>query len=43
MGHGYCIQWSHQQVCGVYLDDITLYSKNQYDHIPHLKTIFELC
>ena len=27
----------------VYLDDITIYSKNQDDHIPHLKEIFEWC
>ena len=27
----------------VYLDDITLYSKNKDDHIPHLKAIFERC
>ena len=27
----------------VYLDDITMYSKNQNDHIPHLTTIFERC
>ena len=27
----------------VYLDDITMYSKNQNDHIPHLKEIFERC
>ena len=27
----------------VYLDDITMYSKNQDDHIPHLKAIFEQC
>ena len=27
----------------VYLDDITVYSKNQNDHIPHLKAIFERC
>ena len=27
----------------VYLDDITAYSKNKKDHIPHLKAIFERC
>ena len=27
----------------VYLNDITLYSKNWNDHIPHLKEIFERC
>ena len=27
----------------VYLDDITVYSKNQVDHVPHLKVIFERC
>ena len=27
----------------VYLDAITVYSKNQNDHIPHLKEIFERC
>ena len=27
----------------VYLDDITVYSKSLYDHIPHLKAIFEQC
>lgn len=25
----------------VYLDDITVYSRNQDDHIPHLKEIFK--
>ena len=27
----------------VYLDDITIYSKKQKDHVPHLKAIFERC
>ena len=27
----------------VYLNDITVYSKTQGDHIPHLKAIFERC
>jgi hypothetical protein len=27
----------------VYLDDITVYSKTQGDHIPHLKAILERC
>ena len=27
----------------VYLDDITMYSKNWNDHTPHLKEIFERC
>ena len=27
----------------VYLDDITVYSKIQKEHIPHLKAIFERC
>ena len=25
----------------VYLNDITVYSKNREDHVPHLKAIFE--
>jgi hypothetical protein len=27
----------------VYLDDITIYSKNRLDHISHLKLVFEQC
>ena len=27
----------------VYLNDINVYSKNQEDHVPHLKVIFERC
>ena len=27
----------------VYLNDITVYSKNHNDHTPHLKVIFEMC
>ena len=27
----------------VYLDDITIYSKNHLDHISHLKLVFEQC
>jgi hypothetical protein len=27
----------------VYLDDITIYSKNRSDHISHLKQVFERC
>ena len=27
----------------VYLDNINVYSKNQDDHVPHLKAIFEQC
>ena len=27
----------------VYLDDITVYSKKEEDHVPHLKDIFEQC
>ena len=27
----------------IYLNDITIYSKNQEDHVPHLKAIFEWC
>ena len=26
-----------------YLDDVTVYSKIQEEHIPHLKAIFERC
>ena len=27
----------------LYLDDITVYSKNREDHVPHLKSIIERC
>ena len=30
-------------MCGIYLDDVTIYSKNKKYHIQHLTQIFERC
>ena len=48
---GATFQWAMDIVfCGlinksvvVYLDDITIYSKNRLDHISHLKQVFRWC
>jgi hypothetical protein len=42
-GHGRSVLGKPSKCIVVYLDDVTVYSKNREDHIQHLTQIFERC
>jgi hypothetical protein len=41
--NGHCFSWLINHSVVVYLDDVTIFSKNKKDHLSHLRAILERC